>query len=210
MCLKKLQTNTFEYSETLDFNDWILSIGNGTNGVTNDIDEDSDCKIVEIPSDLLITTTDNKMKVLVESTYPHLQIKFNDPEYIKDRAILATTNEIVDEINEYIMSFIPGSEKEYFSSDSISNCTDTCNDADILYPIEYLNSLNANNFPTHRLKLKIGVPIMLLRNLNQSLGLCNGTRLIVTNLGQNVIEAVIITGTHTDDKILIPRINLTT
>jgi ATP-dependent DNA helicase PIF1 len=184
--------------------------GYGTNGVTNDIDEDSDCKIVEIPSDLLITTTDNKMKVLVESTYPHLQIKFNDPEYIKDRAILATTNDIVDEINEYIMSFIPGSEKEYFSADSISNCTDTCNDADILYPIEYLNSLNANNFPTHRLKLKIGVPIMLLRNLNQSLGLCNGTRLIVTNLGQNVIEAVIITGTHTDDKILIPRINLTT
>ncbi|PUZ64674.1 hypothetical protein GQ55_3G161600 [Panicum hallii var. hallii] len=210
MRLKNLQTNTFEYNETLDFNNWILSIGNGTNGVTNDIDEDSDCKIVEIPSDLLITTTDNKMKVLVKSTYPHLQTKFNDPEYIKDRAILATTNEIVDEINEYIMSFIPGSEKEYFSADSISNCTDTCNDADILYPIEYLNSLNANNFPTHRLKLKIGVPIMLLRNLNQSLGLCNGTRLIVANLGQNVIEAVIITGTHTGDKILIPRINLTT
>jgi hypothetical protein len=58
-----LQTNTFEYNETLDFNDWILSIGNGTNGVTNDIDEDSYCKIVEIPSDLLITTTNNKMKV---------------------------------------------------------------------------------------------------------------------------------------------------
>jgi ATP-dependent DNA helicase PIF1 len=51
---------------------------------------------------------------------------------------------------------------------------------------------------------------MLLRNLNQSLGLCNGTRLIVTNLGQNVIEAVIITGTHTSEKRYIPRINLTT
>jgi ATP-dependent DNA helicase PIF1 len=51
---------------------------------------------------------------------------------------------------------------------------------------------------------------MLLRNLNQSLGLCNGTRLIVTNLGQNIIEAVIIIGTHTCEKIYIPRINLTT
>ena len=51
---------------------------------------------------------------------------------------------------------------------------------------------------------------MLLRNLNQSLGLCNGTRLIITNLADNVIEAVIITGTHTGEKAYIPRINLTT
>ena len=51
---------------------------------------------------------------------------------------------------------------------------------------------------------------MLLRNLNQSLGLRNGTRLIVTNLGKNVIEAVIITGTHIGNKVYIPRINLTT
>ena len=53
---------------------------------------------------------------------------------------------------------------------------------------------------------------MLLRNLNQSLGLCNGTRLIVTNLGDNVIEAVIIiiTGTHAGYKTYRPRINLMT
>ena len=87
---------------------------------------------------------------------------------------------------------------------------DSINDAQILYPTEYLNTLNANNFPAHRLKLKIGVPIMLLRNLNKSLGLCNGTRLIVTNLADHIIEAVIITGTHIGDKVHIPRINLTT
>ena len=102
----------------------------------------------------------------------------------------------MDELNEYMLNLVPGNEIEYYSADSISKCIDTCNDANILYPIEYLNSLTANNFPTHKLKLKIGVPIMLLRNLNQSIGLCNGTRLIVTNLGQNVIEAIIITGTH--------------
>jgi len=116
----------------------------------------------------------------------------------------------VDEINEYMINLLPGNEVEYYSADSISKCIDTCNDADILYPIEYLNSLSANNFPTHRLKLKIGVPIMLLRNLNQSIGLCNGTRLIVTNLGQNIVEAIIITGTHIGEKVHIPRINLTT
>ena len=93
-----------------------------------------------------------------------------------------------------MINLIPSMEKEYYSAVTISNCTDTCNDAHILYPVEYLNTLNANNFPCHKLKLKVGVPIMLLRNLNQSLGLCNGTRLIITNLGHNVIEALIITG----------------
>jgi ATP-dependent DNA helicase PIF1 len=116
----------------------------------------------------------------------------------------------VDEINEYMLDLLPGKEVEYYSADSISKCTDTSSDADILYPVEYLNSLSANNFPTHKLKLKIGAPVMLLRNLNQSIGLCNGTRLILTNLGQSIIEAIIITGTHIAEKVYIPRINLTT
>jgi ATP-dependent DNA helicase PIF1 len=79
-----------------------------------------------------------------------------------------------------------------------------------MYPVEYLNSLNTNNFPPHRLKLKIGVPVMLLRNLNQNLGLCNGIRIMITQLGDGIIEGIIITGTHTGQKTYIPCINLTT
>jgi ATP-dependent DNA helicase PIF1 len=109
-----------------------------------------------------------------------------------------------------MLSLLLGSEIKYYGADSISKCIDTCNDANILYPVEYLNSLSANNFPSYKLKLKIGAPVMLLRNLNQTIGLCNGTRLIITNLGQNVIEAVIITETHIGEKVYIPQINLTT
>ena len=109
-----------------------------------------------------------------------------------------------------MVKLLPNQEREYLSADTISKCIDAPNDAQVLYPVEYLNTLNSNNFPPHRLLLKVGVPIMLLRNLNQSLGLCNGTRLIVTQLGDNVIEAIIITRTHTGHKTYIPRINLTT
>jgi len=49
---------------------------------------------------------------------------------------------------------------------------------------------------------------MLLRNLNQSAGLCNGTRLIITQLGDRVLEAQIITGSHIGDKVLLPRLSL--
>jgi hypothetical protein len=37
---------------------------------------------------------------------------------------------------------------------------------------------------------------MLLRNINQSIALCNGTRMTTTQLGNKYIEAQIITGTH--------------
>jgi len=52
----------------------------------------------------------------------------------------------------------------------------------------------------------VGVPILLLRNLNQSIGLYNDTRLIVKRLGQHVIETKIITGNNVGKRVFIPRI----
>ncbi len=52
----------------------------------------------------------------------------------------------------------------------------------------------------------MGVLILLLRNLNQSIRLCNGARLIVKRLGQRVIEAEIITGNNVGKCVFIPRI----
>ena len=49
---------------------------------------------------------------------------------------------------------------------------------------------------------------MMLRNLDQSGGLCNGTRLVVTNIGDMMIEAQIVTGTHIGDTVHIPRISM--
>lgn len=210
MRLQKVNPSSPEYEELESFNNWILSIGNGTIIGETNIATDSDSTLIEIPKELLIQTSNNKIQALVDSTYPDFQRRFQDADYIKERAILATTNEIVDEINDYMVKLLPNQEREYLSADTISKCIDAPNDAQVLYPVEYLNTLNSNNFPPHRLLLKVGVPIMLLRNLNQSLGLCNGTRLIVTQLGDNVIEAIIITGTHTGHKTYIPRINLTT
>jgi hypothetical protein len=45
--------------------------------------------------------------------------------------------------------------------------------------------------------------------MNQSIGLCNGTRLIIKKLGHRVIEAQVITSPRATESILIPRIDLT-
>ena len=50
---------------------------------------------------------------------------------------------------------------------------------------------------------------MLLRNIDQSAELCNGTRLIVTAIGKHVIEAKMIAGKNVGQKVLIPRMVLT-
>merc|ERR1712240_285114 len=77
------------------------------------------------------------------------------------------------------------------------------------YNIEYLNTLTPSGMPMHRLFLKKGMPLMLLRNLNPKMGLCNGTRLIFHKVhSNNLLECSITGGEFNSRKVLIPRITL--
>ncbi len=77
---------------------------------------------------------------------------------------------------------------------------------DSLHPMEFLNILQFSGIANHKLEFKVGVPILLYRNLNQSIGLCNDTRLIVKRLGHHVIEAKIITRNNVGKCVFIPCI----
>lgn len=75
-----------------------------------------------------------------------------------------------------------------------------------IYPTEYLNSIDIPNLPPHELNLKIGAPVILLRNLDPSAGMCNGTRMRVVRCGGRVIECEILTGKHAGQIVFVPRI----
>ena len=50
--------------------------------------------------------------------------------------------------------------------------------------------------------------MMLLRNIDQNLGFCNGTRLIITKMCKFVLEAEVISGSNIGEKVFIPRLSL--
>jgi ATP-dependent DNA helicase PIF1 len=98
---------------------------------------------------------------------------------------------------------------QYISCDTISKISEPIPDFDVLYPTEFLNSIEVSNFPCHKLVLKKGAVVMLLRNLKQNIGLCNGTRLLICELGQRVLQCVILMGTNIGETVYIPRSALT-
>ena len=80
--------NTSEYKQLNEFNNWILSIGNGNtqNDSVANTDDNIDCQVIQIPDDLLIKEASNKIRALVESTYPDFLSNYKNADYIKNRA----------------------------------------------------------------------------------------------------------------------------
>ena len=201
----RLSVQTSNIEETTAFAKWLLDIGEGKIGGLNDGETN-----IDIPDDLLIKDSFDPIGGLIDFVYPNILENAKNPIFFQERAILAPKNAVVQEINDRLLSLFPGSEKEYLSSDSLSHSDYVHDDFDKnLYSPDVLNGLKPSGMPLHKLVLKVGVPVMLLRNIDQKAGLCNGTRLRVLALGNRVIEAEIISGSNVGNRTFIPRMSLT-
>ena len=179
------------------FSDFLLRVGDG---VEETIEDD----FIRIPEDMVIPYTEKNESLgkLIETIFPSLETQGSRTEYMTSRTILSTKNEHVDEINNIMIDRFPGNEKIYYSFDSAED--DTSNN----YPVEFLNTLTPSGMPPHLLRLKVGCPIILLRNVDPPNGLCNGTRLICRSFQSNVIDAEIAVGEHASKRVFLPRIPL--
>ncbi|KAF7808275.1 ATP-dependent DNA helicase PIF1-like [Senna tora] len=181
-----------------------IDVGNGTVGGDNVGNQE-----IEIPDDLLIKEAADPIKEIVNTTYPSFLDNLDNIKYFQDRAILCPILENVEAINNFMLSLLPGEEVTYLSSDSICKSDTNVQSLEDVYTPDILNSIRCSGVPNHLLKLKVGAPIMLLRNLDRSIGLCNGSRLIITQLGKHVLEARSISGSNVGQEIFIPRTVLT-
>nr|XP_043616300.1 ATP-dependent DNA helicase PIF1-like [Erigeron canadensis] len=197
-------SSNVELEKTKEFADWILRIGNGNVSEPNDGEA-----TMEIPKDILLPEADDPLKSMIDTIYDQLETSLSKARYFEEKAILAPTNEVVKKINDKVMEMLPGEEKVYLSSDSICKQDNPSNSNLDLYTPDFFNKVELSGLPNHKLCLKVGVPVMLLRNVDQTAGLCNGTRLLVRRLGKHVIEVSIITGTNIGNVHFIPRMPLT-
>ncbi|GJU06527.1 DNA helicase PIF1, ATP-dependent [Tanacetum coccineum] len=175
-------------------------IGNGKAGGANDGQS-----TVVFPDDMLIQETDDDVGAIIDDTYPDLLRNLWNPSFFQEKSILAPTHEMVDIINQRMLTMLIGDEKEYESLDSVCLVDEDSNFDDSIYTTEFLNGLRMSGMPHHSIKLKIGTPIMLMCNIDQKVGLCNGTRLQVLRLGNNITEAKIISSGSVGKICAIPR-----
>jgi hypothetical protein len=174
-------------------NKWLLSIGGGTLSQIEGLPYDS----VEIPSHMVENN-------IVHAIYTE-NFKNMDTEDMAKRIILSPTNKKTLQINQEIISGLEGNAHTYNSVDTIVSEDD--NDVQN-YPPEFLHGQTPSGMPPHKLVLKKGVIIMLLRNLNPKQGLCNGSRLSVMELHENFITARILSECNKGDIVFISRIDL--
>jgi hypothetical protein len=174
--------------EAKQFSDFLLSIGDGTIG-----------DLINMPASLM--TENDKTQELIDFVFPNIERNFGNRKWLSERAILCPTNADADEINERVSTMLPGEEKMYKSCDNTDDYSQE-------FPSEFLNTINLPGMPPHKLILKKGMPVMLLRNLDPKNGHCNGVKYVVTFMADHVIEVMSISDTNTGKKLFIPRISL--
>ena len=181
------------------FAHWLLDVGAGTQ-------LDNTGRIL-IPQNMICP--DNSINSLITDIYPGIQHGDKDDQYFLDRSILACKNDIVMQLNSELLQLFPGEEHVLLSADSVEFDDAGMNEHQPYTP-EFLNSLVSSALPLAHLKLKVGCPVMLLRNMDPLKGLCNGTRLRVSEIRRKVLKCRIISGDakFAGNDVFIPRITL--
>lgn len=183
--------------DSRQFADWLLDIGHGRNMVGNGC--------IRFPDSTRVPDLDSLISSIypgIDSTPPPL------PSYFLDRMILAPRNSDVRELNQQILDSMSGEARQYISADQlIEELGADEADAEPV-PVEYLRNIDTASLAPGELNLKVGCPIILLRNLAPSRGLCNGTRMIVTRMRDRVLEVRLLGGDHDGEIAMIPRISM--
>ncbi|CAN6913620.1 unnamed protein product [Brassica oleracea] len=191
--------------ELKKFSEWILDVGDGKIGEENDGEV-----VINIPEEFLITDGDDPIESISRAVYGDVvSLQQNkEPKFFQERAILCPTNEDVNKINQHMLDKLPGEERIYLSFDSI-DASDRFSFNDQALTPDFLNTIKASVLPNHSIRLKVSCPVMLLRNIDHTNGLMNGTRLQITEMDDLMVKAKVITGEKVGKTVIIPRISIT-
>jgi hypothetical protein len=100
---------------------------------------------------------------------------------------LTPRNIYVHALNDILLDRLPGASRLFNSGNSVVTDTGDVFARDV--SPETLENINdISGLPLANLRLKIGAPVMILRNLDPANGLCNGTRCTVSRFFKRALE----------------------
>ncbi|KAL3110874.1 hypothetical protein niasHT_014811 [Heterodera trifolii] len=184
--------------------DWLQEIGNGMHRVGTDSQGFSSQLL--IPPELIVDAIDET----IQFCFP--EALFDDPlanaDAIAHNAILCPTNNDVQHINEVALGRMSGCGREFLSIDEPLEPNDEMHNFRTDFNMEAVHNEMPSGMPPHKLTIKVGTPVMLIRNLDVTQGLCNGTRLQVMRTSENNLFCRILTGPRAGAQniIAIPQI----
>ncbi|GKB50779.1 DNA helicase [Tanacetum coccineum] len=125
---------------------WLLDVGNGEIGEPNE-EDDQDSSWVAIPPENSVNADETGLSQLIDFIY--------DDATLNCRSFTRESNR---------------RNKTYLSSDEAIPTGRETSEAELLYPMKYLNTITFPGFPPHELELKVGSLIMLLSKLPEKSG----------------------------------------
>lgn len=151
--------------------EWLLLVGNGRlPGTRGAAAFATDVMLADDSWPELIV---DSLEEMVQFVFPDLSTTMLEPPAPADLGtILTPHNATVKLLNESVYHRFPGIEEVMCSADAL------CDGVEMEVPLEVLNAHENPTLPPHRLCLKPGVPVTLLRNLDPARQLMNGTLLI--------------------------------
>nr|GEU70813.1 DNA helicase [Tanacetum cinerariifolium] len=181
MRLARLDISLEERSLVNSFASWLLDVGDGKIGEPTDEDP-KNTSWVHIPLTYCLPPDEQGLSKLIDFIYDQSTLHTPSATCLKLKAIVCPKNETAYIINSKVLDMMPSESTIYMSQDKAIPTGNDGAKIEMLYPIEHLNTFKLPGFPPHQLELKVGAPVMLLRNVNIADRLCNGTWMTVRQL----------------------------
>ena len=126
------------YAKLQGYAKWLLKLGEGK------VDNVSQ-NIIRIPDQMVCQSPQS----VQNSVYNDFMEHYQSTEYLSKRAIMASTNRVVQDGNFKMVDRLPG---DRIISKSLDKCVEEEDQA--TYDTDFLNDLNPSGLPPHRLALK--------------------------------------------------------
>ncbi|GJS36003.1 DNA helicase [Tanacetum coccineum] len=194
MRLSKPGVSADERNLISSFASWLLDIGDGKTGEPDQEDPEN-TNWIHIPLTCCLPDVEQGLSKLIDFIYDQMTLRTPSAITLQKKANVCPKNETANMINSKVLEMVQGEMTTYLSHDEA--IPPECNRADteMLYHVEHLNTLKFLGFPPHRLELKMGEPVMLLRNVNVVVGLSTTSMELLTfaqltpNSHEKIIEA---------------------